>query len=114
MALNPKLRYPGQVPVGASGYPYGAAQNDLVEDDGTGTPYEKDLVNDVFGFQQALLAEASITPSGEPDAVGASDYLNALKVVATAQANVAVVPSIERQYHSALQTWRFSLPITLF
>src|ERR1700744_248264 len=114
MALNPKLRYPGQILVGASGYPYGAAQNDLVEDDGTGTPLEKDLVNDVLGFQQALLTEAGIVPSGSPDSVGASDYLNATKAVALAQANIAVAPAVTRQYHSALQTWRFSLPIALF
>jgi hypothetical protein len=46
--------------------------------DGTGTPWEEKLVNDVFGFQQAMLDASGITPSGDPDEVGASDYLQSL------------------------------------
>lgn len=82
MALDPSARYPGQIDVSdPTGYPYGAAQNITVVGDGTGTPWEEDLVNDIFGFQQALLDEAGITPSGDPDKVGASDYLSAMKLV---------------------------------
>lgn len=82
MALDLSVRYPGQVETGDPGYPTGKAQNIAVEADGSGTPFEKDLVNDQLGFQQALLAEAGITPSGVPDKVGASQYLEAVKAVA--------------------------------
>src|SRR5690606_9471656 len=42
---------------------------------------EKDLVNDLLGFQQALVEEAGITPSGVPEKVGASDLLDSLKAL---------------------------------
>lgn len=82
MALSPKDRYPGQITTGDSGYPYGKARNRTAPGDGTGTPFEKDLVNDVLGFQQALLAQAAITPSGSPDHVGASQYVDAIQGLA--------------------------------
>ena len=78
MALDPSAEYPGQVEIGDAGYPLGKAQNVTVEGDGTGTPFEKALVNDLLGWQQALLAAAGITPNGSPDMVGASDYLKAI------------------------------------
>ena len=82
MAIDPSALYPGQIDTSdPTGYPYGAAQNVTVAGDGTGTPLEKDLVNDIFGFQQALLEEANITPSGTPDKVGASQYLEAIQEV---------------------------------
>jgi hypothetical protein len=80
MALIPGTRYPAQTDV-AAGYPQGKARNAGASQDGTGTPLEKDWVNDQFGFQQALLDAAGITPSGSPDAVGASQYLDAIRLV---------------------------------
>jgi hypothetical protein len=77
MAIVPKDKYPGQVSSVDPGYPLGKAQNISAPNDGTGTPFEADLVNDVFGMQQSLLTEAAITPSGVPDKVGASQYLAA-------------------------------------
>lgn len=80
MALIPKNRYPGQVdPSDTVSYPHGKAQNVTSPGDGTGTPWEQDLVNDIFGFQQALLDAAGIHPSGVPDRVGDSQYLDAIK-----------------------------------
>lgn len=85
MALNLLARYAGQMattdPVG---YPYGKAQNVTVEGDGTGTPLEADLVNDVLGMLQALLVAAGITPSGAPDKANVSQYLDAIKRLADA------------------------------
>lgn len=80
MALDPGARYSGQLATDAN-YPYGKAQNVTVEGDGTGTPFEADLVNDLLGFQQALLVEADITPSGTPDNANTSQYLEAVRVV---------------------------------
>lgn len=83
MALDPSTRYAGQVDTSdAVGYPYAAARNIVDEGDGIGTPFEKDLVNDIFGLQQALLVAAGITPSNVPDKVGASQYLEAIRWIA--------------------------------
>ncbi len=88
MALKPSARYPGQLDTSdATGYPHGKAQNVVVEGDGVGTPFEKDLVNDILGFQQALLVGAAITPSNVPDKVGASQYLDALRALLGAKVN---------------------------
>lgn len=82
MSIRPDVVYPGQVLTGDPGYPYGKARNITVPGDGTGTPLEQQMLNDVFGFEQQLLAEAGIVPSGVPDAVGASDYERAVSMIA--------------------------------
>jgi hypothetical protein len=79
MALIPQAKYPGQIDTGDPDYPHGRARNQVVEGDGTGTPLEKDLVNDIFGFQQALLLQTGITPSGTPDKATDSQYFLAIQ-----------------------------------
>lgn len=79
MAINPESLYPGKITPGTADYPYGAARNITLPGDGTGTPWDAALVNDIFGFQQAMLGEASLVPSGSPEKVGASQYLQALE-----------------------------------
>jgi hypothetical protein len=86
MAQRPIIMYPLQVASGDPGYPHGKAQNVTVPGDGTGTPLEQGLVNELFGFQQALLDEAGITPNGAPEQVGASQYVDAVKAVADERA----------------------------
>lgn len=81
MAIIPKSKYPAQVEVSDVGYPFGKARNVGVPGDGSGTPWEADLANDVFGFQQALLVAGGVSPSNAPDKVGASQYLTAMKSV---------------------------------
>jgi len=81
MAINPESQYPGKIAPSTADYPYGAARNITVPGDGTGTPWEAALVNDLFGFQQSLLSFAGITPSGTPEKVGASQYLQALRKI---------------------------------
>lgn len=78
MALDLSARYPGQLDVGDPGYPYGKGRNVDVEGDGNGTPYERDLLNDILGFHQALLVTAGIEPSEVPDTALASQYLQSL------------------------------------
>lgn len=89
MALIPSARYPAQTDA-AAGYPQGKARNAVTFQDGSGTPLERDWVNDLWGFLQALLATASITPSGSPDQVGASQYLEAVEAVARDAAQLAL------------------------
>lgn len=90
MAINPGDLYPGKTAPPTADYPYGSARNVSTPGDGTGTPWEAALVNDLFGFQQAILEGASITPSGTPERVGQSQYLDALNRLFSA-AGVTVV-----------------------
>lgn len=78
MALIPSARYPSQTATGDAAYPQGKARDDITDGDFSGTPLEKDWVNDIWGFEQALLDLGGITPSGTPDGVGASDYIAGL------------------------------------
>jgi hypothetical protein len=79
MALIPSSSYSGQVSTSDPAYPLGKAQNEAVAGDGTGTPLERDWINDVWGFLQAILDAGAVTASGTPDKVGASQYLAALQ-----------------------------------
>lgn len=83
MAIIPETQYPGKIAQSTPEYPYGAARNITTPGDGTGTPWEAALVNDLFGFQQALLSEAAVVPSGTPDSAQDSQYLQALRKLAT-------------------------------
>jgi hypothetical protein len=101
MALIPGARYSGQTDA-AGAYPLGKARNASAFGDGTGTPLEKDWLNDLWGFQQALLAAAEIVASGDPDEVGASQYLDALRAVASAS-------SLSRNMRGAMQLRQVNL-----
>lgn len=79
MAINPESLYPGKIAPSTADYPYGAARNITTPGDGTGTPWEAALVNDIFGLQQSLLSDAAIVPTGTPEKVGASQYLDAMR-----------------------------------
>ncbi|MCH9712741.1 MAG: hypothetical protein K0U20_08975 [Proteobacteria bacterium] len=88
MAINPLLQYPGKVAAATSDYPYGGAQNITTPGDGTGTPWEAAIVNDVLGMQQALLKANAVVPSGSPDKVAASQYLQAIIAIASGRATL--------------------------
>ena len=79
MAISAVGRYPTRVEPATPDYPFGGAKNALTPRDGTGTPWEKDLLNDIFGLQQALLSESGISPSGTSDTAVNSQYLQAIK-----------------------------------
>lgn len=113
MAIKPKLQYPANVSVTDPAYPWGKARDVVTAGDGTGTPWEAAIANDIFGFQQALLDAAGIEPSNTPDKVGASQYLTALapalfgRVFAwTAQHTFA-----QEINYDALKTFRKIIPL---
>ena len=81
MAINPETQYPGKTTAGSASYPYGGAQNVTAPGDGTGTPWEAALLNDIFGLQQAILSEAGVTPSGSPETALASQYKEATRAI---------------------------------
>lgn len=86
MAINPTNEFVGKIASDPTNYPYGKARNITAPGDGLGTPFKDVLVNDVFGFQQALLKSAGIVPSGTPDKWGASEYLQAVVALASGRA----------------------------
>ncbi len=71
-------------------YPNGSIKNESVPGAKDGTPLDKDWGNDFLGFDEALLAEAGITPSGNPDTAVLSDRLEALKITANIAAQTPV------------------------
>lgn len=78
MALDIESRYPGQSTPASADYPYGSGKNVSAPSAGDGTPWEKDIYNDIFGFLQGLLTKAGITPNGNPDTAIASQYLQSV------------------------------------
>lgn len=86
MALDIETKYPGKSNAADADYPFGSARNITTPGDGQGTPLEQAWLNDSFGFQQSLLAAASLTPSGNPDTVLASQYFDSLLIVSVAMA----------------------------
>jgi len=64
-----------------TGYPRGAFKNKTAPSATDGTPLEKTWTNDLWGFSEALVGAAGITPSGSPDTATASDRLDALRIL---------------------------------
>lgn len=83
MAINPSTRYPGKIIAPNTPYPYGSARNITTPGDGTGTPWEANLINDMWGMLQGMLQQAQITPSGNPDTATSSQYIEALRAVSS-------------------------------
>jgi len=91
MALIPNSTYPSQTLSPTDGsYPLGKARDVTVTGDGTGTPLKQEWVNDLWGFEQALLAAADITASGSPDAANSSQYLQAIQAICAPKHNYIV------------------------
>ncbi len=101
MALNPTISFPGQIDPATPQYPYGQARNIVVPGDGTGTPWRADLLNDLFGMQQALLNQAGIVPTNTPDEVGNSQYVDAMSSLFSGQEpNLLIGQDLQRNPHT--------------
>lgn len=81
MAISISEQYPGKTAGTNTEYPYGEARNVTTSGDGTGTPWDEDIVNDDQGFKQALLTAAGVIPSGVPDTALVSQYLQAIQTL---------------------------------
>ncbi|AUR81589.1 hypothetical protein NVP1009O_22 [Vibrio phage 1.009.O._10N.261.51.C9] len=66
-------------------YPYGKPRNITTPGDGTGTPWEQLGIREIWGFQQALLTAAGITPNGNSETAQSSQYLDAVRAITAAQ-----------------------------
>jgi hypothetical protein len=87
MALQRDARYPGRWTAASGGHPQGAFKNRTAPGSLDGSYIEQDWANDWDGYFSSLLSAASITPNGNVDAVGASQYYSALALVIKAQAS---------------------------
>ena len=108
MAINPSTQYPGRVTAPDTNYPYGSGKNDAVPGDKTGTPFDKAFGDDIWGFFQALLQNATLEPSGTPETAQASQYLQAIQyeitsmpVYATNAAALAGGLAVGKRYKTA-------------
>ena len=82
--MIPKDAYPAGTVDTDAAYPLGKARNVSAENAGDGFPWEAGIINDLLGFQQAILREGNINASGVPDTALASQYLQALRAVISA------------------------------
>lgn len=87
MAIDPLAQMSNIDNSDPSGYPYGKAKDVSGPGAGDGTAFLALWFNDLLGFQQAILDDGgAVVPSGTPDKVGASQYLDALKTIIAANA----------------------------
>jgi hypothetical protein len=83
MAKNLLTTYPGKVNPSTPQYPYGEPRDVVINGDGTGTPWQAELIKDIYGLLQALLTEANIVPSNTADNATNSQYLEGIKKIIT-------------------------------
>lgn len=81
MALKRDVRYPGRWTAASSAHPQGAFKNRSAPGSLDGSYIEQDWANDWDGFMSSLLSSAGIVANGAVDAVGASQYFDALTVL---------------------------------
>lgn len=90
MALKLNERYPGRFDAPSAGYPQGAFKNRTTPTAKDGSYLEKDWANDKEGFFQSLISSSGLVPNGTADAVGASQYFEALVIAARKAASGVV------------------------
>lgn len=78
---NTNATMAGRITSPDANYPYASSKDETAPGAGDGTPYFKARADDIAGFQQALLNEAAIVPSGNAETILVSQYRDALKVI---------------------------------
>jgi len=83
MALDWNATYPGRVVADPANYPLGRAKDVTVPLDGTGTPWQQELIKDQSALFQRLIVDGIGVgnESGVADTVVASDYFDSLLLV---------------------------------
>lgn len=69
-------------------HPYGSFKNDSIPGAEDGTPLDAVWANDYAGTDAELFAQAGIVPSGQPDKLGASQRVDAIKQLEKAASKV--------------------------
>lgn len=89
MSLKLNERYPNRFNNPSSEYPLGSFKNRTAPNAKDGSYLEQDWANDKEGFFQSLLSAAGVTANGAVDAVGASQFFDALQVLKQLQSGTA-------------------------
>jgi hypothetical protein len=79
MARQLAVDFPTKTNGPSADYPAGSYRNVTTPSDGTGTPWDALIMNDLAGWQQELLSKAGIVESGVNEKVGASQYFEAMR-----------------------------------
>lgn len=78
MAIIPKTLYPLKFDAFEPAWPQGKPRRILVAGDGTGSPWDLEIVEDIMGLQQALLLKAGVSPTGDSETALVSQYYDCL------------------------------------
>lgn len=65
--IRPDVELAPNITTADGSYPQGSSKNETAPGNNDGTPHNKLRADDIFGFQQASVKMAAITPSGSPD-----------------------------------------------
>jgi hypothetical protein len=79
--LNLNSSYPSKSNIPDSDYLYGSSRDVSIPNDGSGTPHAADIRKDTDGFFQALLYNATITPSDSSETTYNSQLFRAVQKV---------------------------------
>lgn len=79
MALQRDAKYPGRFTPASTAQPQGAFKNRTSTTAKDGSYLEQDWANDWSAFFSSLLDNAGVSPDGNVDEVGASQYFDALE-----------------------------------
>lgn len=79
--INLEQKYTPRVNPGDADYPFGSIKGDSSPGAGDGTPLSSSWGNDIEGFRQAVMTEAGVAPSGQPDNAHTSQLWSAMKDV---------------------------------
>jgi hypothetical protein len=95
------------IPNTTGAFPNTVADNASGPGETDGTPYIKQVIDDLWGARQDLMTEAKLTPDGNQEAVGTSQFLAALTIVIKSQVRRCFVDNWRRIEDTALTTDSF-------
>jgi len=81
ISLKDNATFAGRFTAADTNYPYGSSKDETSPGAGDGTQYLKIRSDDIFGFQQSLLDEAGIVPSGNAETAPISQYKEAIRTI---------------------------------
>lgn len=93
--IKPEIRYPANSAPNNASYPHGSAVNSTAPGAKNGYPWEKDQINDWFGFFQKLVIDSGVTISGIPDTVLNSDMFEALIKTIQTSMSISTVAALQ-------------------
>ncbi|ATN93408.1 hypothetical protein [Pseudoalteromonas phage J2-1_QLiu-2017] len=89
MAINPALRFGSRIDNTDPNMPFGKPINRSGGISGTGTPLTSEWVQDLWGFSQALMVSAGMTPDNTFDEVGDSQVEDAIRIAIAKQVAIS-------------------------